>query len=235
MESQIKNSLEDMKLKLSEEAGKSVDPAIIIEEFIMGTVEQLIDIHLFFVTRPELQKLLQTEIDIDNVIGSDRKLTLRDRENCPLIESVLLETLRYISHVPLSVFHFTADDCEINGYNIQKGTTIIPNLWNAHRNEKDFEHPYTFIPDRFLAKSGNLVPATDPLRKSLMPFGVGKRSCIGEVFARSRMFLFLATLLQTASIEKPDNEIIAEFGLDDLNPGLVMQLKPYKVKFVMRQ
>lgn len=42
MESQIKNSLEDMKLKLSEEAGKSVDPAIIIEEFIMGTVEQLV-------------------------------------------------------------------------------------------------------------------------------------------------------------------------------------------------
>lgn len=70
---------------------------------------------------------------------------------------------------------------------------------------------------------------------SLMPFGVGKRSCIGEVFARSRMFLFLATLLQTASIEKPDNEIIAEFGLDDLNPGLVMQPKPYKIKFVMRQ
>ncbi|XP_063408837.1 steroid 17-alpha-hydroxylase/17,20 lyase-like [Mytilus trossulus] len=355
MENQIKNSLEDMKLELTEEAGNSVDPAIIIEEFIMGTVEQLIVgrsfgsgsklkkilremdynfnmlsnlgmdflfglfpflrffplkhskmlkefedqknemmnllakiaednpehkgvyqnmmeevtktdkegrprlkvvnvkatmlnvvsagynttrgtllslVHIL-ATRPELQKLLQTEVD--NVIGSDRKPTLRDRENCPLIESVLLETLRYISHVPLSVFHFTADDCEINGYNIQKGTTIIPNLWTAHRYNKDFEHPYMFVPDRFLDKSGNLVPATEPIRKSLMPFGVGKRSCIGEVFARSRMFLFLATLLQTASIEKPDNEIIAEFGLDDLNPGLVMQPKPFKIKFVMRQ
>ncbi|XP_052083562.1 cytochrome P450 2D15-like [Mytilus californianus] len=268
MENQIKKSLVDMKLELTQVDGNSVDPAIIIGEFIMSTVEQLIVgrsfgrdsklkkllrqvdynfnmlrynttrgtllslVHIL-VTRPELQKLLQTEID--NVIGSDRKPTLRDRENCPLIESVLLETLRYISHIPLSVFHFTADDCQINGYSIQKGTTIIPNLWTAHRNDKDFEHPYTFIPDRFLNKSGNLVPATDPLRKSLMPFGVGKRSCIGEVFARSRMFLFLATLLQTASIEKPDDEIVAEFGLDDLNPGLVMQPKPYKIKFVMRQ
>ncbi|CAC5397124.1 unnamed protein product [Mytilus coruscus] len=184
-------------------------------------------------TRPELRKLLQTEVD--NVIGSNRKPTLRDIENCSLIESVLLETLRYISHIPLSVFHFTADDCQINGYTIQKGTTIIPNLWTAHHNDKDFEHPYTFIPDRFLDKSGNLVTATDPLRESLMPFGVGKRSCIGEVFDISRMFLFLTTLMQTATIEKPDSENLVEFGLDDLNPGLVMHSKPYKIKFVMRQ
>lgn len=34
----------------------------------------------------------------------------------------------------------------------------------------------------------------------MLAFGIGKRSCIGEVFARSRMFLFIATLMQLATV-----------------------------------
>lgn len=47
----------------------------------------------------------------------------------------------------------------------------------------------------------------------MLAFGIGKRSCIGEVFARSRMFLFIATLMQLATVIEPDGK-----SLPDLVP-----------------
>ena len=72
--------------------------------------------------RPDLQKSLQREVD--GVIGQDREPRLSDREKCPLLEAVVLETLRYISHVPLFIPHATSASTTIGGYKIAKGTMV---------------------------------------------------------------------------------------------------------------
>jgi cytochrome P450 len=69
----------------------------------------------------------------------------------------------------------------------------------------------------------------------LLPFGTGKRSCIGEVFAKSRIFLFLSTLMQQTTIFEPDGKSLPDLKQKEMIPGLVLQPQPFEVRFVLRQ
>ncbi|XP_048780499.2 uncharacterized protein LOC125683404 [Ostrea edulis] len=195
-----------------------------------GTVMSMIQI---LAKRPELQKALQREVD--DVIGFDREPCLSDRHKCPLTDAVILETLRYISHLPLSVFHGTSQETTIAGYTIEKNTVIIPNVWAMHLSEKEWEEPFTFKPERFLDADGLLLPANGPIRKKFLAFGTGKRNCIGEVFAKSRIFLFLSTLMQQTTIFEPDGKSLSDLRQREMLPGIVLQPQPYEVRFVLRQ
>lgn len=84
-----------------------------------GTIMSMIQI---LAKRPELQKSLQREVD--NVIGSDREPSLADRRRCHLTEAFIIESLRYISHVPLAILHAASQDTTINGYTIDKNTIV---------------------------------------------------------------------------------------------------------------
>lgn len=68
----------------------------------------------------------------------------------------------------------------------------------------------------------------------LLVFGLGKRSCIGEVFAKSRTFLFLSTLLQSTTIIKPEGKTLPDFDPRNMVPGIVIQPQPFEVRFVAR-
>lgn len=182
--------------------------------------------------RPELQKSLQREVD--EVIGRDRDPRLSDRKKCPLMEAVVMETLRYISHVPLLVLHTNSQATKIGGYSVAKDTVIIPNVWTMHHSEKYWYDPFSFKPERFLDEGGQLLPATDPVRKRFASFGLGKRSCLGEVFAKSRIFLFLSSLMQMATIAEPDGKPLPDLDPRKMVSGIVLQPQEYEVRFLWR-
>ncbi|XP_055956853.1 cytochrome P450 2D6-like [Patella vulgata] len=58
------------------------------------------------------------------------------------------------------------------------------------------DRPWTFY-ERSLDDDGKLLPSEHILRSQLIPFGVGKRNCVGESFAKSRMFMYVTSLLQS--------------------------------------
>lgn len=182
--------------------------------------------------RPDLQRDLQKEVD--TVIGSEREPRLSDRGDCPRIEAFILETLRYISHVPMFIFHSASQSTSIDGYDVEKDTVIVANSWTIHHSEKYWDEPFSFKPERFLDSNGQLFPATHPIRKRLLVFGLGKRSCIGEVFAKSRTFLFLSTLLQSTTIIEPEGKTLPDFDPRNMVPGIVIQPQPFEVRFVAR-
>jgi cytochrome P450 len=76
-------------------------------------------IHLL-AEHPQIQSRMQREID--DVIG-ERDARIKDSNN----EAVILETLRYISHAPLAIPHYTSEDCTISGHAVSKGTTVSKN------------------------------------------------------------------------------------------------------------
>lgn len=82
--------------------------------------------------RSELQKSLQREVD--EVIGRDREPRLSDRKKCPLLEAVVLETLRYISHVPVLVLHATSQSTTIGGYSVAKVVGYCKNIKCKYKN-----------------------------------------------------------------------------------------------------
>lgn len=71
---------------------------------------------------PQTQSQLQTEID--QQIASGRLPTLLVRRTMPLMEAAILETLRYLSHVPLSLPHSTIQDTNLSGYHIPSNTKV---------------------------------------------------------------------------------------------------------------
>ncbi|CAH1779238.1 unnamed protein product [Owenia fusiformis] len=155
---------------------------------------------LILVNKPDVQKKIQAEID--DVIGDGRLPTFADRHNMPYSQAAVLEILRYSTTTTLSVPHKTLCDTSVGGYKVPSGTMVLMNLWALHHDEKYFDEPYEFKVERFLDDNGKCLSAHE--RKSFLPFGIGKRECLGEAMAKLRMFLFITSLLQKLDILPED-------------------------------
>ncbi|XP_059158790.1 cytochrome P450 1A1-like [Physella acuta] len=185
---------------------------------------------LVFLHHPEVQEKMWAEVK--HQIGENRLATLADRKNMPYFQAVLLELLRYISHVPLAVPHYTTCDTSVLGIPVPKDMTVYINLWAVHHDPQEWEEPWRFRPERFLDKEGQLLPITDPIRRKLMVFGGGRRVCLGEALAKNRLFLFASALVQNFKF-LPSADNLAQ--LPDLDPrtydmGLVLHPKHYQLR-----
>ncbi|TKR64312.1 hypothetical protein L596_024871 [Steinernema carpocapsae] len=62
------------------------------------------------------------------------------------------------------------------------------------RNEEIFPYPERFNPERFLDEKNELQ------QQKMIPFGVGRRACMGEGLAKTEIFLIIANLFKTYKI-----------------------------------
>ncbi|CAG5856513.1 unnamed protein product, partial [Menidia menidia] len=164
--------------------------------------------------------------EIDSVLVNGRQATLEDKHKMPYVEAVLHEVLRFCNIVPLGIFRATSQDAKVNGYTIPKGTMVITNIYSVHFDEKYWNDPGVFEPQRFLDSSGNFVR-----REAFLPFSLGRRHCLGEQLARMEMFLFFTTLLQRFHLQFPPGAV------PTVAPklGMTLQPKPYCICAVRRQ
>lgn len=142
----------------------------------------------FLVNNPKAQARLHEELD--NVIGSDRLVTMTDRPQMHYTNAVINEVQRLCNMVPQNIPHATTRDVTIEGYLIPKGTVILPQISTVLYDEEIFPEHTAFKPERFLDANGHLKRTDE-----LIPFSVGKRQCLGESLARMELFLFLANIL----------------------------------------
>ena len=173
----------------------------------------------FLATYPDVQRRVAEERR--KIIG-DRMPRLSDRGSLPYFEAMILEALRMGSVAALAVPHKTLQNTECGGHKIPAGTQIWYNIWALHYDEKEWKEPLRFNPERFLDKEGKLVRTTD---QSFLPFGAGRRVCIGEALARMELFVFLSNILWKY-------DILPHGDLPDLEGvmSLVLKPKPFKVK-----
>ncbi|WAR03067.1 CP17A-like protein [Mya arenaria] len=179
---------------------------LIYDTLAAGMTELLKSLRLFLLLmchHPEVQARIQTEVD--TVIGSDRFPKAGDRMWMPYTEAVMLEVWRYGSQTPLAIPHLCRKDVVLEEYLIEAGTVIFPNLYAVHHDEAVWGDPWNFRPERFLDAKGNLLPTEHVFMLNVIPFGVGKRACPGQDFARSRIFITVAALIQRMRIEPPEN------------------------------
>lgn len=131
---------------------------------------------------------------------------LSDKASMPYTQASILELLRYVSIAPFTVPHQALVNTRIAGYKVPHGTEVLCNLWAVLHDEGLWEEPWRFRPERFLTEDGTRLVAPDhPNRRRLIAFGAGPRHCIGEVFALSRMFLIVTSLLRDFDLD-PDPE-----------------------------
>lgn len=144
--------------------------------------------------------------EINDVIGNMSVPSSTHRDKMPYTEAVILEMLRYVSQTPLAIPHKCNKDVILDGYLIEKNSGIFPNIWGIHHDETVWGDPWEFRPERFLTEDGQLLPEDHKLRRTLIPFSVGKRRCPGEKFAMSRLFLLFTSMLQKIEFLPPVGE-----------------------------
>ena len=77
------------------------------------------------------------------------------------------------------------------GLALGKGAMVVANLTFIMKDPAHFRDPHTFNPTRFLDAKGRFVK-----EERIVPFGIGKRACMGEPLARNEVFLFFVSLVQ---------------------------------------
>ncbi|KAI8486073.1 cytochrome P450 2 sub U member 1 [Branchiostoma belcheri] len=152
---------------------------------------------LFMTLNPDIQSKVQQELDA--VVGEGLP-ALSHRSQLPYVHACLLEVMRIRTLGPLSVPHATTEAVKVQGYDIPKGTQVVPNLYSLHKDPAYWPDPDRFDPKRFLDAEGNVINKPE----SFMPFGGGRRVCLGEQLARMELFLFFSTLLQSFTFKTPE-------------------------------
>ncbi|MEM1056351.1 MAG: cytochrome P450 [Bacteroidota bacterium] len=133
---------------------------------------------------PEARARLGAEAD---ALGRDP--TFDDlRGGLPYTRQVFAEAMRL--RPPAWIFsREAARDFDLDGVPVRKGTMILVAPYFLHRDERYWDDPDSFDPNRFAPDS-----TFERHKFSYLPFSAGRRGCIGEQFAWAEGTLILATL-----------------------------------------
>jgi hypothetical protein len=82
---------------------------------------------------------------------------------------------------------------EIGGWNYEPGVCLLANSYLVHHDPAIYPEPYTFRPERFLDDG--------PGTYSWIPFGGGRRRCLGSSFAILEMKTVLREVLRRYDVQ----------------------------------
>ncbi|KAL1640901.1 hypothetical protein SLS58_006517 [Diplodia intermedia] len=141
---------------------------------------------------PRIYTALQRAIDAA-VPGGDAAFTHDAVRNVPLLDAVIDETLRLKPPVPCGTPRVTppeglrVDD----GLYVPGGVHVWMPQWVVQRDERYFERPGEFVPERWIDDEGK---GRAGMRGAFFPFQVGMYGCVGKQLAYWEMRSVLARL-----------------------------------------
>ena len=126
----------------------------------------------------------------DRVLGGDVPDIDRLEREMPYLEMVLDEVLRLYPPAWIGPRR-AVRDFEFNGHRVARGAYVNYCSWASHRLPEVFPEPEAFIPERFSRERKAALP-----RGAYVPFGGGRRICIGKRFGQIEVKLVTTMLLQ---------------------------------------
>jgi len=219
------NSETDPNSSFHGEDGKLNLKNCLMDLFIAGvetTTTSLTWAIYFMVKHPEIQERVQRELDEN--LGRDKMPRLSDKASTPYTEAVIHEIQRRGNVLPLSVSHVSPPDriTKIGNYEIPPYTEVFLTIGAVHDDPEVFDNPLDFNPDRFI--EGGEFKA----HPKVIPFGIGKRRCLGESLAKAQLYLYFARILQLYKLEAK-TELT-----DETDEGFVVCPKRFEVAFIRR-
>jgi cytochrome P450 len=127
--------------------------------------------------------------EVDAVLGA-RRPTVDDVAALPWTTACFQEAMRFYPPA-WSIPRVAIADDEIAGQRIPKGSSVIIPIHGIHHDERFWPEPETYDPERFMPGR-----AKGRHRSAYLPFGGGRRVCIGSSFALMETTLITAMLSQ---------------------------------------
>ncbi|KAE8443128.1 hypothetical protein EG329_002372 [Mollisiaceae sp. DMI_Dod_QoI] len=161
--------------------------------------------------RSDLQSRLKDELSsIHPFPATDiDQLLLRNIDVLPLLNAIILETLRLHTAVPGSQPRTSplGSSVSLCGYEIPSGTTVSAQAYSLHRNAAAFPSPEEWKPERWLeADKDN----REEMMRWFWAFGSGPRGCIGKEFAMLELKLLVAVVYRNFTTRVLDDEDIEQ-------------------------
>jgi cytochrome P450 len=141
--------------------------------------------HYLLGRHPAVRARMLREVD---AIASGPTLTVEQLDALPYVEQIFKESLRLYSPIH-SLSRVALEDCELGGYSVPKGATVMVSLYASHRLPQNWPDPSVFDPQRFAAPQ-----SAGRHRYSYLPFAAGHRNCIGATLAIVEAKLIIAQI-----------------------------------------
>ncbi|CAL8403124.1 unnamed protein product [Arctogadus glacialis] len=143
-------------------------------------------------------------------------------KSMPYLKACLKESMRLSPSVPFT--SRTLDkDTVLGDYALPKGTVLMINSHALGSNEEYFEEGKTFKPERWLRENNTINPF------AYVPFGIGKRMCVGRRLAELQLHLAMCWLVRDYEIVATDDE-----PLNMIHSGLLSPDRELPVAFRKR-
>lgn len=129
-------------------------------------------------------------------------------ERMPYLRACIKETLRMYP-VVIGNGRNLQSDAVIAGYHVPKGTHVIFPHLVVSNSEHYFPEPHRFIPERWIKRSDGDAVGDEQCPHAgqkihpfvSLPFGYGRRMCIGRRFAENELHILVAKLFRRYRIE----------------------------------
>ncbi|XP_061760427.1 cytochrome P450 3A27-like [Nerophis ophidion] len=175
-------------------------------------------------THPEIQKVLQDEID--ETIPDKARPKYEDLMQMEYLDMVMNESARLFP-IASRLERIAKTSVEVDGMTIPKETVVMVPVYALHRDPSLWPQPDSFKPERFSKENKDNI---DPY--AYLPFGAGPRNCIGMRFALLMMKLALVEILQHYSfVTCKETDIPMTLS----NDQFTSPKNPIKLKLVARE
>ncbi|GIH04899.1 cytochrome P450 [Rhizocola hellebori] len=143
--------------------------------------------------RPEVEARLHAEVEA--VLG-DRAVTAEDLASLRYLHAIVMEALRLYPQAWILTRRALAP-VRLGDIELPTGASIYFSPYALQRDPAIYPNPDRFDPDRWADDRSTLTQ-----RPSFVPFGGGRRQCIGDVFAMTELTVALATIAQNWRLER---------------------------------
>jgi cytochrome P450 len=167
---------------------------------------------------PDVVSRLQAEQD--EVLGGAAPTLDQLEREMPYLEMVLDEVLRLYPPAWIGPRR-AVRDFEFGGQPVPAGAYVNYSSWASHRIPEVFPDPEAFIPERFAPERKAALP-----RGAYVPFGGGRRICIGKRFGQTEVKLVATLLLQRLRLGALPGRTMTVRQMPTLSPqgGLPMRV-----------
>jgi cytochrome P450 len=172
-------------------------------------------LHLLSAYPEEMAKAVE---EVDRVVGT-ANITMAHVDRLDYMDTFIKETLRL--YPPIHVGNrIVNDDTTITGYELTAGTRVMASIYLSHRDERYWDEPQEFHPERFGPEGERVPPFT------YIPFGGGPRVCIGATFAQVEAKVVLARILQQFTLESDGRKVHPYMGATlEPHPGVFLRVQ----------